>query len=189
MMAFESQTYSCPTDDIAAYIDGELKPARELELEAHFVTCGGCRQFLNEQKQFLRDLDTSLRHEGDLDLPAGFAKTVVANAESSVKGLRRASECFNAVFICAALGLFALFAMGSDADRSLQGVSSAADQTFAAGAFFGHIVYSVFLGIVIVLRAVASQFEFGVYPLIALLLVLAVSALLFSRRILKTFRA
>jgi anti-sigma factor RsiW len=187
-MAFESQTYPCPTDDIAAYIDGELKPVRELELEAHFANCGGCRQFLNQQKQFLRDLDTSLRHEGGLELPASFAKTVAAHAESSVEGLRRPGERFNAVFICAALGLFALFAMGSDADRSLHGVSSAADQTFAAGAFLGHIVYSVFIGIFVVLRAVASQFEFGVYPLIALLLVLAVSALLFSRRMLKTFR-
>jgi anti-sigma factor RsiW len=188
-MTFESKTFSCPTDDIAAYIDGELEPVRELELETHFAQCGGCLRHLNEQKQFLRDLDTSLKHEGDLELPASFAKTVVANAESSVKGLRRPSECFNAVFICAALGLFALFAMGSDADRSLQGVTSAADQTFAAGAFFGHIVYSVFVGIVIVLRAVASQFEFGVYPLIAFLLILGVSAMLFSRRLLKTFRA
>src|SRR5438445_5520441 len=106
------RVFECPTDEIAAYIDGEMDAAREFELETHLAACEICSLELNQQKQFLASLNSSLKHEGDLELPANFTKLIVANAESTVSGLRRPRERFNAMFICAGLFLFALFALG-----------------------------------------------------------------------------
>ena len=147
----------CPVDDIAAYIDGELDAAGEREMDAHFAECSACAEELNLQKQFLCSLESSLKQEDGLELPADFTKHVVANAESSVAGLRPARERFNALFICAALLLFVLFALGADARRALEGATGVVDQIAAVGSFFGHFVYSFFLGVIIIMRAFGMQ--------------------------------
>ena len=41
---------SCPTGDIAAYIDGELSPDHESELDLHFADCSVCTYEMNQQK-------------------------------------------------------------------------------------------------------------------------------------------
>ena len=147
----------CPADEIAAYIDGELDAAGESEMEVHFAACASCAEELNLQKQFLCSLESSLKGENDLELPADFTKHVVANAESSVTGLRPARERFNAVFICAALLLFVLFALGADAGRALDGAAGAVDRLAAVGSLLGHFIYSFFLGVIIIMRAFATQ--------------------------------
>src|SRR5690349_12215641 len=116
-MTEQGNIFNCPSYEIAAYIDGELDQSRELELSMHFAACDVCSQELNQQKQFLCELDAGLK--GEIELPSDFAKTVIANAESTVSGLRRPRERFNALFICAALSLFALFALGPDAGKVL----------------------------------------------------------------------
>lgn len=146
-------TFECPIDEIAAYIDGELDRGREGELEEHFAACGGCVSELNRQKQFLCSLESSLKHEGNLPLPPNFAKLVAVNAESTVSGLRRPRERFNAIFICAALALFGLFALGADGSRVLTAV---VEQIAIIGAFLGRLVYSISVGVVVILRSVAA---------------------------------
>ncbi len=158
----------CPTQDIAAYIDGELSPALEIELEMHIAACGSCFSEVNGQKRFLRELESSLLYENDLELPTNFTKVVVANAESSVSGLRRPSERYYALIVCLSLGLFVLIAVGPDAGKVIVGISHLADQFAAVAGFFGHLVYSLFLGVVIVLRAVASQGSVNSLSLLAL---------------------
>jgi hypothetical protein len=152
MIEARATTFECPTDEIAAYIDGELSAARELELDLHFAACSPCQRSLNEQKQFLCRLESSLKQDRDLELPPDFAKVVVVNAESTVSGLRRPRERFNALFICVALGLFGLFALGADT-RVIRAVI---DQVGIVGAFFGRIIYSVSVGIVVILRSIAA---------------------------------
>lgn len=179
----------CSIDDISAYLDAELDERRERELLEHCGTCSACAEELNRQKQFLRTLESSLKHDNDLDLPADFTRHVVANAESTVAGLRRPRERFNAVFICAALMLFILFALGADAGRVLEGVAGSYDQAAAVGSFFGHFVYSFFLGVAIVLRGLATQVRpealaGGLFS-IALVVLLAVV----SQRVLRAGRA
>ena len=78
----------CPSDEISAYIDGELSPARELELDRHFASCRSCNLELNDLKQFLRGLDDTLRVEGDLDLPKDF--TLLIPSEATMVAVRRA---------------------------------------------------------------------------------------------------
>jgi anti-sigma factor RsiW len=67
----------CPRAELAAYIDGELLPREEIELERHLAGCGVCKFELNEQKRLLFALDFALEDEKDFELPANFAKVVV----------------------------------------------------------------------------------------------------------------
>src|SRR5687767_7691259 len=92
----------CPSPELSAYIDGELSPREELELEVHLAECRTCADELNLQKSFLNALDSSLDDEIEIPLPKNFTKSVVANAESRVNGLRHPHEWRNAAFICVA---------------------------------------------------------------------------------------
>lgn len=188
-MNLHTNNFWCPTGEIAAYIDGELDAARALELDAHFMTCSSCSDELNQQKQFLCELDASLKDARDMDVPADFAKTVVANAESTVSGLRRPRERFNALFICAALFLFALFALGTDARSVFSGLATAFEQVLAVGNFFGHLVYSIFLGLAIVVRSLAMQVPFDLVTASVLAAMIVVLVMFMSRRALRMLRA
>jgi predicted anti-sigma-YlaC factor YlaD len=141
-------------DDIAAYLDGELRSEREAALDLHFAECLFCRAEFNFQKQLLLGLDFSLKDGADIVLPQDFAKVVAANAESTVAGLRRPRERFNALFICGGLGLFVLLSFGVGAGTSLF-----FEQVAAVTSFAGHFVYEILIGVVVILRTVASHFR------------------------------
>lgn len=147
----------CPVEDIAAYLDGELTPDRELAIEAHFAVCPGCVTELNQQKQFLCSLESSLRAEQEIELPADFTKHIVATAETSVAGLRRPRERYDALFVFAALLIFVLFAFGSEAGRMIDSVLTSLERAALVGSLFGHLFYSFLVGLVIVVRSFASQ--------------------------------
>jgi anti-sigma factor RsiW len=172
----------CLTQDIAAYIDGELSPALEIELEMHIASCEPCLFEVNEQKRFLRELESSLHYENDLELPANFTKVVVANAESSVSGLRRPSERYYALIVSLTLSLFVLIAVGPEAGKAIAGVAHLADQVGAVAGFFGHSVYSLFLGVVIILRAIASQGSVDSMSLLALFSLVILTLTAVSRK-------
>jgi anti-sigma factor RsiW len=184
-----SQNIKCPSFEIAAYIDGELDGAHECELEAHFALCPKCSQEMNQQKEFLCRLNSSLKQERDLELPENFTKLVVANAESTVNGLRRPREQFNALFICAGLFLFVLFALGTGVGSVLNGVITLFDQIAAVGGFFGHIMYSIFLGLAIILRSFAAQFRLEVVIGVVLTAFFATFCMFISRMMLRIRRA
>jgi anti-sigma factor RsiW len=183
--AHDLTTHQCPTEDIAAYIDGELGLARELELDNHFANCDVCARELNQQKQFLLGLNSGLQRERELELPANFTKRVVANAESTVSGLRRPSERFNAIFICTALLLFVLFALGAEAGRVFQGISLIFEQAAIVGGFFGHAIYAAFVGIAIILRSLASQIWIDQSLSITFMAALATACFRISLRVLR----
>jgi hypothetical protein len=181
--------FACPSDEIAAYIDGELDASHEREMDAHLAVCAACVAEMNLQKQFLCSLESSLKHDGDIELPRDFAKHIVANAESTVSGLRPPRERLNAIFICAALVLFILFALGSEAGRVFDGASGGIEQIAAVAGFFGHFIYSFFIGVAIVLRTFATQIRPEVLA-VALISVVAVISLAFiSQKLLRMHRA
>ncbi len=189
-METNSSQFNCPSDDISAYLDGELSAGRELELERHFAACGICHSELNSQKQFLRGLEFSLRSETDVDLPTDFTRHLVANAESSVSGLRRPRERFNALFICAGMGLFALFALGADVERLLTGVLTFFAQAASVAGIVGHMVYTIFLGAAIIIRSLAAQVSSdAVMGVIATAALLTVTLWFASRTLLRMRRA
>ncbi len=188
-MGLESNFNACPTDEISAYIDGELDGERETELEGHLAGCDVCSRELNEQKHFLRHLDASLGDEREIELPANFTKSIVANAESTVSGLRRSRELLNAAFICAGLFLFALFAMGADAGKLFQWLSVIVEQVAAVGSFVGRLVYSVFVGVAIIIRTLSGQLRVDVATILAVAIVIALFSLYVARKFPRARRA
>lgn len=189
MNVYEKHRLSvCPVEYIAAYIDGELDAVREAEIESHFDACAECSLELNLQKQFLCDVSSGLKHESDIDLPRDFAKKIAVNAESSVSGLRRPRERFNAVFICAALALFALFALGGDAGNLLNLAYGVVEQIAAVGSLLGQVLYSFFLGVAIVLRAIAARTGFEVAASVIFAVLIVAAALRFRRRFTRLLR-
>lgn len=179
----------CPADEISAYIDGELAAEREIELGLHFASCKVCTEELNLQKQFLCGLNSSLKLEGGLELPADFARHVVANAESTVTGLRRPRELYNAIFICTALLLFVMFALGPDAGRIFKGASAGLDQVTAVGSFFGRLIYEFFVGVSIIVRSLVSQIGLDGNGAFALTATAVGCVLLISKKMLRMHRA
>ena len=173
-------TKNCPVEDIAAFIDGELDLERELELESHFSVCLPCTRELNQQKQFLCGLNNGL--QGELELPENFTKRVVANAESTVNGLRRPRERFNAVFICVGLVLFVLFAMGADAGKLFEGISLVVEKAAIVLGFFGHAIYAAFVGFAIIVRSLATQIWVDQHLVVTFMAVFAMASLIISLR-------
>lgn len=179
----------CREIDIAAYIDGELDQAREMELELHFSACEACRCELNEQKRFLSELDATMNSESSIELPADFTKVIVANAESNVSGIRRPAELYNAIFICAALSIFVLFALGPEASGVLAGTAQVLEQAAIVAGFFGHLIYSLFLGVVIVVRSLSAQVSFDSLFSLAMPVAVILSLTAVSRRVINMRRA
>lgn len=174
----------CPRAEIAEYIDGELSPQAELDLEMHFPGCEICRRELNEQKKLLKALNFALEDEREFELPEDFTKVVVANAESRVSGLRRPSERFNALFICAALFLFVLLGLGSETETIVGAGGKFIEQTLAVGSFFGHLIYDFAIGITVILKSLCFGFVYkSAVSFVLLAILLGISALIFSRLI------
>jgi hypothetical protein len=180
---------ACPSIEISAYIDGELEGDRQRRLESHISECSICAEELNSQKQFLLYLDTSLGMERDIDLPEGFTRSVIANAEANVAGLRRPSEIYHTLFVCAAVILFVLFAAGTNTAELLNGIYGVVDKFAVVAGFFGHLVYDLFLGIAIVLRSFASQFRLETVMAVLIAMILFVPAVFISRKMLRVGRA
>jgi anti-sigma factor RsiW len=162
-MALETATIEkvCLRSDIAAYIDGELSPREELELEMHLAACKDCVNELNEQKKLLQALNFALEGEREIELPDDFARTVVANAESKVSGLRRPQERFKALFVCAALFLLVVIGLGTETKTIFSASAKFADQFLAVGSFVWNLIYDAAIGTAVILRSLGNQFVFN----------------------------
>lgn len=180
----------CPREEIAAYIDGEISPRRELELEMHFAVCASCVSELNVQKKLLCALDSALLPEKEVPLPADFTKVIVTRAESNVSGLRRPQERRNALFICAALFLPLLIAFGAETETVLTTFRQFGEQILAVGGLIFHLIYDITVGIAVILRSLTNQFVFNSIASIVFLLILFIFSLIaVSRLVLRFNRA
>ncbi len=168
---------ACPNDEIAAYIDGELSPCEELDLEMHLAVCSSCKERLNEQKKLLCALDFALENEKEIKLPANFTKVVVANAESKVSGLRRPQERFKAFFICATLFLLVLLGLGGETETVLNSFVEFGEQVLAVGGFVFHLIYDFAFATAIILRSLSHQIIFNSAVSVAFLVMFFVISL------------
>ena len=172
----------CPRSAIAAYIDGELAPGEELALEMHFAVCAPCALELNEQKKLLRALDFVLEDKRELALPEDFTKVIVANAESSVSGLRGPNERFNALFICSGLFLLVILGLGSETETVFGAFGKFFEQFLVVGGFVAHLAFDIAVGVTVILRSLCSQLVYKSILATALLLaVCGLCALVCSR--------
>lgn len=145
--------------EIASYLDGELSADAELRLESHLAQCSMCAEELNFQKHLLNALESSL---ADLpEIPADFTKRIVVNAESEVGGLRKKREWLNAAFVCCALFLFILFTLGASAPATIAASVNIVGRMAAILDIIGHLIYDISIGVVVIMRTVAGQPEFG----------------------------
>ena len=151
---------SCPRSEIAAYLDGDLAPRAELDLERHFAVCTTCAEELNEQKKLLCVLDFALDDTGEIELPENFTKVVVTKAESNVKGLRCPQERNRALFVCAALFLLVIFGLSAENAKPVEMFGAVADQFLAVGSFFAHLIHDITLAATVILRSICLQFVF-----------------------------
>jgi anti-sigma factor RsiW len=187
---FQQDHILCPSPEISAYLDGELAPHEEIELEIHMASCGVCKGELNMQKNLLHALTSSLETTREFELPKNFTKTIVANAESNVSGLRRPKERLNAIFICSALFLFALFALGSDAEKTFAAISSVVEKVSAVAGSILHFFYDISLGTAVITRSLSSTFVLNSPVLLfAVFGLFAFSLFVFSRLVLRSQRA
>lgn len=176
----------CPREEIAAYLDGEISPREEAELETHLAACKACSAELNMQKKLLCALDLAFLCENEIEVPEIFTKIVVAKAESGVSGLRRPQERKNALFVCGALFLLVLLGLGGETGAFLATFGKSAEQFMAVGSFAVHLIYDIAVGIAVILRSLSSQIVFSSAVSVAFIVVLiSLSLLTVSRLILR----
>src|ERR1044072_9825727 len=91
------------SEEIAAYLDGELSGLARIEFEQHLKECSACKAQLCEQRRLLCALDLALSDDPALRLPVNFSQVVAAHAQADMSGLRHRSEHRRALRLCAAL--------------------------------------------------------------------------------------
>jgi hypothetical protein len=163
-LQFENTKDSCsaPRAEIAEYLDGELAPNAELDLELHFAVCEICRRELNAQKKVSSTLEILLEENPEeFALPENFTKIVTAKAESNLDGLRNPKERSRALFICAILFLFLIFGFGTESETVLFAVEKFAEQILAVGGFVFHLFYMLLFGISTIFGSLFNKFVFS----------------------------
>lgn len=93
------------TNEVAAYLDGELESSAVVVFEEHLQGCGICLEKLNEQKRLISSLEFMF-DEKDFELPKDFARKIAVRAEADVSGLQTKVERWRALWIT--LSLFAV---------------------------------------------------------------------------------
>ncbi len=172
----------CPRTEIAAYLDGELSPREEMDLEMHFAVCKLCAGEFNEQKKLLCALNIALDEKSDFVLPEDFTRSVVVRAESNVSGLRRREERFRALFLCAALFLLIILGLGSETEAVFSTFALFIEQMWAVGGFAAHLVYDIAVALTAILRLIGGHFFYNpLFAFLALVIFLISSGYIFSR--------
>lgn len=183
--------YTCPREDIAAYLDGELSGAALDHLEAHVGECAACAGELRSQRQLLCTLEAAFSSSRQLDLPDNFTRVVATHAEHDLRGLREKSERRRAVQLCAALAILASALLGAASGALvLQPARSSLRVGTRVFEVFSQAVFQAAEGLAIIGRmigraAVLSPQGFG--AVIALVFIVTISLL--SRLIVNYHRA
>lgn len=179
--------YICETENIAAYIDGELEPGHRAALEKHIKQCAHCASELQAQRLFMCELDSALANPFDLAMPANFAQVVAVNAESDMRGMRDAAEHRRALRFCIILGLAAFALLGFASSKAIiLNVGSVASKVIGVLGFFAKTIFDAAAGFIAVTRVVsrgliADSLLAGLAGLLFLVLAVAILSLLISR--------
>jgi len=148
--------YICETENIAAYIEGDLEPALHSDLEEHLKGCVHCASELREQRLFMCELDSALASPFDLEVPENFAKVVAVHAKSDMRGMRDASEHARALRFCIILGLAAFALLGFASSKAvLLSIKAFAGKALGVLSFFGEAILNAAAGFTVVSRVVS----------------------------------
>ncbi len=148
--------YICETENIAAYIEGDLEPALTSALEEHLKECAHCASELRAQRLFMCELDSALASPFDLEVPANFARVVAVNAKSDMRGMRDSSEHARALRFCIILGLAAFALLGFASSKAVVlSVRSFAGKVFGTLGFFVEAIFNAAAGFALISRVVS----------------------------------
>lgn len=151
----------CSLQRIIGYVEGDLSPREEVELEIHFSGCSKCAAELNVQKKLLCALDYAFDgRESTVDVPDDFTKVVVTSAESNVRGLRRPQERFKALMVVSTLVLLVLAGLGGEIAGYLEAPQNSFGPVSSFGAAAFHFIHDAAVGIAVILRYLGQRFLF-----------------------------
>ncbi|HEX3086959.1 MAG TPA: zf-HC2 domain-containing protein [Pyrinomonadaceae bacterium] len=103
----------CQSEEVAAYLDGELDGTALGRFEEHVQQCLVCASELRAQRQLLCTLDVAFNNSRAFDLPSNFARVVTARAENDLTGMRDRGERKRAVQLCVLLALISFGLLGA----------------------------------------------------------------------------
>ncbi len=176
-----SNATTCPREEIAAYLDGELDGAATIVFEDHVEQCDDCARELRSQRQLLCTLEAAFGKSGRFDLPENFTRVVAAHAESDMQGLRHKLEYRRAMKLCAVILLAAFTLLGAASNNLIfQPIRAFLRVGSSAIEMLLHSLADAVEGIAIIARMIArttitSPRGFGI--LIALVFLIAISLL------------
>ena len=181
------------SEEIAAYLDGELCATARSEVEQHLKGCSACKGWLHEQQLLLCTLDFALNDDPALLLPVNFSQVVAAHAVADMSGLRQRSEHGRALKLCAALlaaSLVLLLGGAALSETVLKPIVAVGRRLASLFDLLWQVFRGAGTGVMIILRAVSRHFIFESHPSLGLLaLLLFISALaLFARLIMSYHR-
>lgn len=182
-----NSNYICQTENIAAYIDGDLEPGLRSALEEHLEQCAHCAAELQAQRLFMCELDSAFASPFDLAVPANFARVVAVRAESDMRGARDVAEHARALRFCIILGLTAFALLGFASSKAvILNVRSVAGKVFGVLGFFAQSIFDAAAGFTVLSRVVsrgliADSRLAGLAGLLLVVLAVGVLSLLISR--------
>jgi predicted anti-sigma-YlaC factor YlaD len=175
----------CHSEQIAAYLDGELDGDSSFRLEEHIKECSRCTAELTEQRRLLCAFDSALGQSGELPLPRNFARIVAAHAESDMRGVREHAEHKRALRYCALLAVASFALLGAASSNLVFGVGRALVHR-VSGVFdlVWTTAYDAVAGMAVISRVVSKGFipQSHLVGFVAFLL-LALAVVLLSRLI------
>jgi anti-sigma factor RsiW len=182
-----TNNYICETENIAAYIEGDLEPDLHAALEEHVKQCARCASELQAQRLFMCELDSALASPFNLAVPPNFAQVVAVRAESDMRGVRDSSEHKKALRFCIILGLAAFALLGVASSKAvILNLRSTGARVFGVVGFFARATLDAAAGFAITSRVVSR----GLIPdsrlagwagLLLVVLAIAVLSFLISR--------
>jgi hypothetical protein len=178
------------SEEIAAYLDGELCAAACAQVEQHLRECPACKRKLYDQQRLLCTLDFALNDDPALLLPVNFSQVVAAHAAADMSGLRQRSEHGRALRLCAALLAASLILLGGAAlsETVLKPIVAVARGLASLLDLLWQVLHGAGTGVLIILRALSRHFIFESHPSLGLLaLLLFISALAVFARLLTSY--
>jgi hypothetical protein len=173
----------CCSEELVAYLDGELDAASLAALERHLEDCSRCSAELRAERSLQHELNFTLAQEPLLELPKNFAQVVAARAQSDMSGVRERVERKRALCLCAALAAFSFLLLGGAAigESVLAPVRAFWKAGVALFNFLGHALYDAGAGLAVISRGLGgylfSQSPRGLGPVVLLLLALVLFTL------------
>jgi predicted anti-sigma-YlaC factor YlaD len=173
---------ACPSEEIAAYLDGELNAPTAALFEQHLKECADCAAELLQQRRLLCTLDFALggHDDGSIALPKNFSQVVAAHAQSDLRSLRHErAEHGRALRLCLLLGIIAFALLGGAAvsESVLKPVGVLLRHAGTVLGFMGRALYDFGAGLAVIARAVGGHTVFEsnrLNPFIFLLLAILV---------------